>query len=100
MPQLNVNVIASQLSCIPHDLLAERFEYALSVLLNDADEERNLKKEAYEYAERARENMDYDTVSMWDEDFGRHCACESALRYAVNVICDNILRADINFITQ
>ena len=100
MRNANVNVIASQLSCLPHDLLAERITYALDVLFESAHEERELKRDADERASKANEEDDKKSEAFWNEEFHAANAAEGAYEYALKVFAENVLRCDIPFLLK
>ena len=100
MRNANVNVIASQLSCLPHDLLAERITYTLDILFESAQEERELKRDADERASKASEECDKANEHFWNEEFHAANAAESAYEYALKVFAENVLRCDIPFLLK
>lgn len=100
MRNANVKVIASQLSCLPHDLLAERIAYALDVLFESAQEEREIKLDADERASKANEEDDKRSEAFWSEEFHAANEAEAAYEYALKVFAENVLRCDIPFLLK
>lgn len=100
MRNANVNVIASQLSCLPHDLLAERIAFALDLLFECSAEECQEKREADDRLTLAEEKGDSFSAAFWSEEFRGACSAESAYEHALNVFAENVLRCDIPFLLK
>ena len=100
MRNANVNVIASQLSCLPHDLLAQRIAFALDLLFECVAIENKGKREAEEYRTRAEENCDKDNAEIWNEDYCAAVGAETAYEHALEVFAENVLRCDIPFLLK